>query len=80
MLLLFFQLLVYAQLFANGAPSEMVIPPAFIGRRVHSNPTTPSFVNGYSHVPGRNPYQNQAQPDSHNRRALAYDQFLVSVK
>ena len=44
--LLSLQLLVYAQVFSNGTGSQVILPPAYIGRRVHSNPTTPSYNQG----------------------------------
>eukprot|EP00794_Sanderia_malayensis_P017583 gene17583-19336_t len=70
------KLLVYAQIFSNTPPAQTVIPPAYIGRRVHSSPTTPSSINGYSHFPGRNPHsQAAAQPDAFQRRAVMYDQY-----
>ncbi|XP_065052503.1 uncharacterized protein LOC135681807 isoform X2 [Rhopilema esculentum] len=40
------KLLVYAQVFSNGTGSQVILPPAYIGRRVHSNPTTPSYSQG----------------------------------
>lgn len=44
----FCQLRVYAQLFPNGREAQVVIPPAYIGRRVRSNPPSPSYTQCFS--------------------------------
>ena len=76
----YLQLLVYAQIFSNGSGTPVVIPPAYIGRRVRSNPSSPSYTQ--LHLQGRNAKQFsellQGSYDERDRRP-AYDPIYVSV-
>jgi len=67
------KLIVYAQIFSNGSGAQFVIPPAYIGRRVRSNPSSPSYTHLY---PGRRNTQHftELHDDNDQReRSIDYD-------